>query len=127
MLKFRDHHPEMVMAGCPAILSLAQMMAAMRYLESSDDIRSTFQYLNLGYLVASMVTERVSGQSWTEFTRVRLTDKLHMNVTFTVEDLRPSHRCCRALRNGRGHLRGRPRLPLAQLSRRAHCVARRRL
>jgi hypothetical protein len=33
------------------------------------------------------VTERVSGQSWTEFTRARLTDKLHMNVTFTVEDL----------------------------------------
>src|SRR5215467_12394625 len=63
------------------------MLAAMRYLEPRDDIRSTFQYLNLGYLVASMVTERVSGQSWTEFTRARLTDKLHMNVTFTVEDL----------------------------------------
>ena len=71
----------------PGDLSPAQMLAAMRYLEPSDDIRSTFQYLNLGYLVASMVTERVSGQSWTEFTRVRLTDKLHMNVTFTVEDL----------------------------------------
>jgi CubicO group peptidase (beta-lactamase class C family) len=71
----------------PGDLSPAQMLAAMRYLEPSDDIRSTFQYLNLGYLVASMVTERVSGQSWAEFTRVRLTDKLHMNVTFTVEDL----------------------------------------
>src|SRR5262249_8209076 len=53
----------------------------------SDDIRSTFQYSNLGYLVASMVAERISGQSWTEFTRARLTDKLHMNVTFTVEDI----------------------------------------
>jgi CubicO group peptidase (beta-lactamase class C family) len=71
----------------PGDLSPAQMLAAMRYLEPSDDIRSAFQYLNLGYLVASMVTERVSGQSWTEFTGVRLTDKLHMNVTFTVEDL----------------------------------------
>jgi len=56
-------------------------------LEPSDDIRNTFQYSNLGYLVASIVTERVSGQSWTEFTRARLTDRLHMNVTFTVEDL----------------------------------------
>ena len=63
------------------------MLAAMRYLEPSDDIRSTFQYQNLGYLVAGMVAERVSGQSWTEFTRARLTDKLHMTVTFTVEDL----------------------------------------
>src|SRR5258707_8978295 len=71
----------------PGDLSPAQMLAAMRYLEPCDDIRSTFQYLNLGYLVASMVTERVSSQSWTEFTPVRLTDQLHMNVTFTVEDL----------------------------------------
>jgi CubicO group peptidase (beta-lactamase class C family) len=63
------------------------MLAAMRYLEPSDDIRGTFQYLNLGYLAASMVAERVSGQSWTEFTRARLTDKLRMNVTFAVEDL----------------------------------------
>jgi CubicO group peptidase (beta-lactamase class C family) len=71
----------------PAHLSAAQMLAAMRYLEPSDDIRSTFQYQNLGYLVAGMVAERVSGQSWSEFTSARLTDKLHMNVTFTVEDL----------------------------------------
>jgi CubicO group peptidase (beta-lactamase class C family) len=71
----------------PGDLSPAQMLAAMRYLEPSEDIRSTFQYSNLGYLVASIVTERVSGQSWTEFIRARLTDKLHMTVTFTVEDL----------------------------------------
>ena len=68
-------------------LSPAQMLAAMRYLEPSDDIRSTHQYSNLGYLVAGMVAERISGQSWTEFTHARLTDKLHMNVTFTAEDL----------------------------------------
>src|SRR5215471_2375235 len=71
----------------PGDLSPAQMLAAMRYLESSDDIRNTFQYFNLGYLVASIVAERVSGQSWSEFTRARLTDKLRMNVTLTAEDL----------------------------------------
>src|SRR6516165_11941472 len=65
----------------PDDLSAAQMLAAMRYLEPSDDIRGTHQYSNLGYLVASIVTERVSGQSWTEFTRARLTDQLRMNVT----------------------------------------------
>jgi CubicO group peptidase (beta-lactamase class C family) len=70
----------------PGDLSSAQMLAAMRYLEPSEDIRSTFQYSNLGYLVASIVAERVSGQSWTEFTRA-LTDKLHMDVTFTVQEL----------------------------------------
>ena len=71
----------------PGDWSPAQMLAAMRYLEPSEDIRSVFQYCNLGYLVASMVAERVSGQRWTEFTRARLTDKLRMNVTFGVEDL----------------------------------------
>jgi CubicO group peptidase (beta-lactamase class C family) len=70
----------------PGDLSPAQMLAAMRYLEPSADVRSTFQYSNLGYLVASMVAERVSGRSWAEFTRV-LTDKLHMDVTFTVAEL----------------------------------------
>jgi CubicO group peptidase (beta-lactamase class C family) len=71
----------------PGDRSPAQMLAAMRYLEPSEDIRSTFEYCNLGYLVASMVAERVSGQSWAEFTCTRLTDKLRMKVTFTVEDL----------------------------------------
>jgi CubicO group peptidase (beta-lactamase class C family) len=70
----------------PGDLLPAQMLAAMRYLEPSDDIRNNFQYSNLGYLVASMVAERVSGQSWAEFTRA-LTDKLHVDVTFTVEEL----------------------------------------
>jgi CubicO group peptidase (beta-lactamase class C family) len=70
----------------PGDLLPAQMLAAMRYLEPSDDIRSSFQYSNLGYLVASMVAERVSGRGWAEFTRA-LTDKLHMDVTFTVEEL----------------------------------------
>ena len=71
----------------PADLSPAQMLATMRYLEPSNDIRSTFQYQNLGYLVAGMVAERISGQSWTDFTRARLTDRLHMTVTFTAQDL----------------------------------------
>jgi CubicO group peptidase (beta-lactamase class C family) len=70
----------------PGDLPPAQMLAAMRHLEPSDDFRSTFQYSNLGYLVASMVAERVSGRSWAEFTRA-LTDRLHMEVTFTVEEL----------------------------------------
>ena len=71
----------------PGDWSAAQMLAAMRYLEPSRDIRSTFQYQNLGYLVAGIVAERITGRSWAEFTRARLTDKLHMTVSFTAEDL----------------------------------------
>jgi CubicO group peptidase (beta-lactamase class C family) len=72
--------------GLPRDLTPAQMLAAMRHLEPSADLRSTFQYSNLGYLAASMVAERVSGRSWAEFTRA-LTDKLRMAVTFTVAEL----------------------------------------
>ena len=71
----------------PGDFSPAQMVAAMRYLEPSDDIRTTFQYQNLGYQVAGMVAERISGPSWTEFTRARLTDRLRMTVTFAAEEL----------------------------------------
>src|SRR5215469_6006552 len=71
----------------PGDLSPAQMLAAMRHLEPSDDIRSTYQYCNLGYLVAGMVAERISGRSWTDFTRARLTDRLQMDVSFGVEQL----------------------------------------
>jgi CubicO group peptidase (beta-lactamase class C family) len=71
----------------PADLSPAQMLAALRHLEPSEDVRSTFQYNNLGYLVAGTVAERVSGQNWPDFTRARLTDRLRMDVTFMAEDL----------------------------------------
>jgi CubicO group peptidase (beta-lactamase class C family) len=74
----------------PGDLSATQMLAAMRYLEPSEDIRSTHQYCNLGYVVAGLVSERASGQSWADFTRGRLTDRLHMKVAFSVEDLAAS-------------------------------------
>jgi CubicO group peptidase (beta-lactamase class C family) len=60
----------------------AEMLAAMRYLEPSKDLRSAFQYNNLGYLAAGIVAERVSGSSWEEFTRARLTARLAMDVSF---------------------------------------------
>jgi CubicO group peptidase (beta-lactamase class C family) len=71
----------------PSDLTRAQMFSAMRHLEPNRDLRSVHQYSNLGYLVAGIVTERVSGTSWEEFIRKRLTGKLRMDVSFTAEDL----------------------------------------
>jgi CubicO group peptidase (beta-lactamase class C family) len=71
----------------PGDLSSAEMLAAMRHIEPSRDIRTAFQYSNLGYHVASIVAERISGLSWEDFTRTRLTDRLNMPVTFTAEAL----------------------------------------
>jgi hypothetical protein len=63
------------------------MFAAMRYLEPNRDLRSIHQYSNLGYLVAGIVTERISGASWENFVRTRLSEKLRMDMSFTAEDL----------------------------------------
>jgi CubicO group peptidase (beta-lactamase class C family) len=71
----------------PGSLSRTEMLAAMRYIEPSRDIRTTYQYSNLGYNAASIVAERISGQSWEDFTRTRITEPLKMPVTFSVDDL----------------------------------------
>jgi CubicO group peptidase (beta-lactamase class C family) len=72
----------------PADVSRAEMLAALRYLEPSKDIRTDFQYCNLGYVVAGMVTERLSGQTWEDFTRERIMKPLGMvNVGFSDTDL----------------------------------------
>jgi CubicO group peptidase (beta-lactamase class C family) len=71
----------------PGDLSRTDMLAAMRHIEPSRDVRTAFQYSNLGYNAASVVAERISGQSWEQFTRTRLTDPLQMPVTFSAEDL----------------------------------------
>ena len=72
----------------PSDMSRGEMLAALRYLRTSSDIRSKFQYQNIGYVVASMVAERITGQSWEDFTRDRLIKPLGMNhVGFSAEDL----------------------------------------
>jgi CubicO group peptidase (beta-lactamase class C family) len=71
----------------PGDLSRTEMLTAMRHIEPSRDIRTEFQYSNLGYNVASVVAERVSGLSWEDFTRTRIIEPLKMQATFTVEDL----------------------------------------
>ena len=69
-------------------LSRDEMFAALRYLEPSRDIRTSYQYSNLGYLVAGMIAERITGQSWEDFTRDRILAPLGMtHVGFSAEDL----------------------------------------
>ena len=70
----------------PGDLSRAEMMTTLRHLEPARDIRSEFQYNNLAYNAAGIVIERISGQSYEEFIRTRLTDKLQMPVGFSAEE-----------------------------------------
>jgi len=70
----------------PGDLSREEMLSALRHLAPARDIRTEFQYNNLAYNVASIVAERVSGLSYEEFLRTRLTDKLQMPVGFSAEE-----------------------------------------
>jgi CubicO group peptidase (beta-lactamase class C family) len=71
----------------PADRAAGELLAPMRHLEPSRDIRAAYQYSNLCYNVAGLLIERVSGQNYQAFIRSRLTDKLGMTVSFTLEEL----------------------------------------
>jgi CubicO group peptidase (beta-lactamase class C family) len=68
----------------------AELLGVMRHLEPRHDIRSAYEYSNLGYNVVGLLIERVSGQSYEAFIRARLTDRLGMTVSFTPDDLEAS-------------------------------------
>jgi CubicO group peptidase (beta-lactamase class C family) len=75
----------------PGDISRQEMFAALRHIEPSQDIRSDFQYCNLGYVVAGMVAERICGQSWEDFTHDRIMKPLGMIHTgFSHQDLKRS-------------------------------------
>src|SRR5215475_6365381 len=87
--------------GCPAMTHLpgdrgpAQLLGAMRHLELSRDIRAAWQYNNLCYNVLGLLIERISGQSYASFIRSRLTDRLGMKLSFTLEALEASSEAAR--------------------------------
>ncbi|MGO9483561.1 MAG: serine hydrolase [Rhodomicrobium sp.] len=71
----------------PGDLTAAELLGPMRYLEPSSDIRAAFQYNNLGYNVLGLLIERVSSEYYASFVRSRLTNRLGMSVSFTLEEL----------------------------------------
>lgn len=71
----------------PGDLAPADMLPLMRYLELSRDIRTAWQYNNLCYNAAGLLIERLSGKSFETFVRERLTDRLGMEVSFSLDQL----------------------------------------
>jgi CubicO group peptidase (beta-lactamase class C family) len=74
----------------PGDRSSAELLRPLRHLELSRDIRTAWQYNNLCYNVAGLLIEQVSGQNYEAFIRSRLTDRLGMTVSFTLEELEAS-------------------------------------
>jgi CubicO group peptidase (beta-lactamase class C family) len=79
----------------PGDRAAAELLGVLRYLEFSRDIRSAYQYNNLCYNVAGLLIERVSGRSYDAFIRARLTDRLGMKVSFTLDDIEASANAAR--------------------------------
>ena len=74
----------------PGDRTSTELLGVMRHLEPSRDVRAAWQYNNLCYNVASLLIERASGQRYDAFVRARLTDRLGMAVSFTLDDLETS-------------------------------------
>jgi CubicO group peptidase (beta-lactamase class C family) len=72
----------------PGDRSATELLEPLRHLELSRDIRAAWQYNNLCYNVAGLLIERVSGQNYEAFIRSRLTGRLGMTVSFTLESLK---------------------------------------
>ncbi len=62
-------------------LTKTDLLARLPYLETSAPLRSQYQYNNLMYILAGLVVERVTGQSWEAFTQARLLKPLGMGRT----------------------------------------------
>jgi CubicO group peptidase (beta-lactamase class C family) len=58
--------------------SRKEILRRLRYLEPSCDLRTAFQYQNLMFIVAGLIIEQVTGQSWVEFIRERILTPLGM-------------------------------------------------
>ncbi len=67
------------------------IVETMDTLAPNADFRTTWQYNNLGYVVAAYAAEQATGQSWEQLVTERLLTPLGMSdTTLTVEDLQAS-------------------------------------
>lgn len=69
--------------------SRRNLMHRLRHLPANRDFRSGYQYNNVLYLVAAMVVEKLTGQTWEAFVRQRVTEPAGLkDVTFNDTELR---------------------------------------
>lgn len=87
LLSHRSGLPRHDWVHVPGDFSPAEMLPLMRHIELSRDIRAAWQYNNLCYNVAGLLIERLSGQSFETFIRERLTNRLGMTVSFSLDEL----------------------------------------
>ncbi len=69
-------------------LTREDLFDRLRYLEPTKSFRSTWQYQNLMYMTAGLLTERISGMSWEDYTRENILEPLGMkSANFDITSL----------------------------------------
>ncbi|MEM6769060.1 MAG: serine hydrolase [Bacteroidota bacterium] len=69
-------------------LTREDLYQRLRYLEPTKSFRSAWQYQNLMYMTAGILTERISGMSWEEYTRKNIFEPLGMtSANFDINSL----------------------------------------
>jgi CubicO group peptidase (beta-lactamase class C family) len=85
-------------------LTAQGLLARLPFLETSAPPRARYQYSNLTYVLAGLVIERVSGQSWQAFAKARLFDPMDMTrITLSAPEMArdPNHTVGHTTRAGR--------------------------
>ena len=59
----------------------SELVHRLRFLKPNKEFRSTWQYQNLMYVTAGVLAERITGDSWEDFTRQRIIEPLAMRET----------------------------------------------
>ena len=68
-------------------LKRMEIFSRLKYLEPTKSFRTTFQYQNLMYLTAGILTEKMTGKSWESYTKEKFMDPLGMTSTnFSVDE-----------------------------------------
>ena len=71
--------------------SRTELVQALRYLEPTADLRTTYQYQNLMYMTAGYLAGKVAGSSWEVLVRERILEPLGMAATsLSIGDLQSS-------------------------------------
>jgi CubicO group peptidase (beta-lactamase class C family) len=72
-------------------VSRDSLLARIRYLEPSAELRERWQYNNFMYLAQGVLAEKLTGKSWEQNLRERILQPLGMSATnFTIDDLKKS-------------------------------------
>jgi CubicO group peptidase (beta-lactamase class C family) len=96
--------------------SRRQLMHQLRYIKPATSFRSGYAYDNVLYVVAGVLIEQISGQTWENFVQKRILDKLGMDDTAISlrQALKTSNRATPHARIG-GEMRGLgPNTPLSE-------------